>query len=478
MTIMESAIAMNNDYVECTNSLDRIDLFAEASYKEYEINLKEVALKVLQENGTQEDFDFLATEAAGDYLIRAKKAIAKFVEAVKKFIVNCKNKLIEFVTNLKTNAAVDKVEAACKANPSLRSTKVEYLDTDKHIGILQQAIDRICKKNAKVTAKGVATKEDIDEIENIEADTAKKILAVSAVSLVTLGTAIAIFKSCNSKTEVEAELRESDADACDININEDTVKSAEMAAYFTKSSGILAKLQKEKSAKFLVKTQSLIAAIKKAIGSLKKKTDVDDLEGAVTESSLDELDMFACVTTEAPMSTESDKKDKEEEIDKAVEAVEDLDLDQYFEDICKEVLEDKSEEEKSEEVKPDEDKKDDEKSEDAVKESTDDVTDDTSAITYMEQLENELFGEDEDIVEESAETYMEQLEREIFGEDEDIVEESTETYMEQLEREIFGEDEIPLVLSCPRLFAGKRGTMQPMLSRPINRAFPPQFRAE
>ena len=52
MIIMESAIAMNNDYIECTNALGKIDLFAEAAYKEYEINLKEVALKVLKENGS------------------------------------------------------------------------------------------------------------------------------------------------------------------------------------------------------------------------------------------------------------------------------------------------------------------------------------------------------------------------------------------------------------------------------------------
>ena len=35
--------------------------------------------------------------------------------------------------------------------------------------------------------------------------------------------------------------------------------------------------------------------------------------------------------------------------------------------------------------------------------------------------------------------------------------------------------QVPLVLSCPRLFAGKHGTMLPTLSKPINRAFPPQF---
>ena len=38
--------------------------------------------------------------------------------------------------------------------------------------------------------------------------------------------------------------------------------------------------------------------------------------------------------------------------------------------------------------------------------------------------------------------------------------------------------QVQLVLSCPRLLAGKRGTMQTTFFRPINRAFPPQFWAE
>ena len=442
MIIMESAIAMNNDYIECSNDLGKIGLFAEAAYKEYEINLKEVALKVLKENGTEDDFDFLATEAANGYIERAKKAIAKIVEAVKKFIHNCKENLLKLVTNNKTNVAIDKAEEACKANSKLRSMKVEYQDTDKQVGIIQQGIDRLCKKVSKIRAKGVATQNDVDDADKIESDTMKKVEAIAVVSTVTLGTAIALFKHCNSRSEVDATLNEDTASDCDISIDDNSAKNAETAAFLTKIAGKIAKLKKEKAAKKVVKSTSLLAAIKKVFSKAKGKLESENLEEQAHESTaLEELTMFAYVV-EATADEEKESSDKTEE-DESAGTVEGLDIDEYFEELCEDIFTDKpeSKEEKSEDKETEEEPVE-ESVEASVEESAETgETEEISALTYMEQLEREVFGEDEEVVEESTEseetdddsdgsnalTYMEQLEREVFGEDEEVVEESTES---------------------------------------------------
>ena len=242
MTIMESAAEMNTSYIDCSNSIDRIGLFAEASYKEYKINLKEVALKVLKENGTEDDFNFLATEATKDYIKRAKKAIEKFIEAIVKFIRKCKDEFIKLVTQERTRVAVEKAEAVCKANPKLRSQKIEYHDTDKQVSILKQDLDRVRKKVSKVKAKGVASENDIEEMNELEKELDKKVLAAAAITSVSLMTAIGLFKSINSRSEVDRAISE-DVSDMDIKVDETTAQTSETASYFVKSTGIMGKIK-------------------------------------------------------------------------------------------------------------------------------------------------------------------------------------------------------------------------------------------
>ena len=399
MTIMESAIAMNQDYVECSNAIGKVELFAEASYKEYEINLKEIALKVLKENGTEDDFEFLSTEAANGYIERAKKAIAKIVEAVMKFIRSCKDKLVSFVTKETTRVAVDKVDEACAANPKLRTKKVEYQNTDKQAGILQQGIDRIRKKVSKVKAKGRASEADIDDINEIEYDTMKKVAAVSVVTVVTLGTAVAIFKEFNSKSEIENVLNENAVSECDINLDEMNTKNAETAAFYTKASGVMAKLKKEKATKRVVKSTSLLAAIKKALSG--KKVTSENLEGDYQESAIEDLPMFAYVTESTEEVEDVDHIETE-----SVGESEGLDLDMYFESLCDEVFSESTAE--STEVEDVEDLDIDDDIEEVAAESTEEQSDDASyAEVYMDQLESEIFGTDEAVETESAEEEVE-----------------------------------------------------------------------
>lgn len=382
MTIMESAIAMNSDYVDATLAIGKVNLFAEACYKDYEINLKESALKVLKESGTEEDFMFLATEAGNAYIEKAKKSIEKIIESIKKFIKQCKEKVLSMVRGENTMKAIKKAEMACKTNPKICRMKVHYQDTDKQVGAIQQGIDNIRKKTTKLKV-GKGSEKDIEELDKIEESTAKKVAAVSVASVITLGTAIALYKKTTKELN---NLSIEDID--DVSSIGKEVKegiTAEAAHAFVKASGIIGKLKKERVSKKVAKLVSLLSGIKSTVSGRSGETRSENLE---TESErLEDLKMFEVVTMESAEELEENSSVEKVE-EESVGEVEGLDLDQYYEELCNDLFESLED--------------------DTVTESSNEETEETfveeSSLTetYMEQMERELFGETEEVVEESA----------------------------------------------------------------------------
>lgn len=392
MTIMESAIAMNNDYIESSVMLGKVNLFAEACYKDYEINLKKAALKVLKESGTEDDFEFLATEAGNAYIEKAKKSIEKIIESVKKFVKQCKEKVMSLIQGENTKKAIDKAEMACKTNPKICGIKVKYQNTDKQVGIIQQGIDSVRKKAVKLKV-GKGSEKDSEELDKIDTDTAKKVAAISTVAVVTLGAAIALYKKTSKEIEGIS------LDCCDdISSLGKEVKPgtpAEEARSFVKASGIMAKLKKEKAAKKAVKLTSIVSGIKSALSEAKGKVRSENLE---TESADDitSLKMFEVMVTEST-DNEMNTSNFDEEAtvtEESAGTVEGLDLDQYYEELCNELFTEPDATTVVEEAQ--------EEPESVTEENTEE-TDDSYTETYMEQLEHELFGEDESMVQENEE---------------------------------------------------------------------------
>ena len=442
MTFMESAIAMNTDFIECHNSLGRIQLFAEASYSDYQINLKEVALKVLKENGTEDDYNFLATEAAKDYIERAKKSIAKIIETIVKFIRNCKEKLVSLFASEKTSNAVDKLESACEKNPKIRSKKIEYEDTDKRVKTIQKGIDDVKKRVSKVEARGYATEDDVSAINDIAEDTKKKVGAIVAATTITLGAAAVLLKKFNNKSDVENMFgnEEDQITQPKDNMGKDPLT----ANFFVKSAQTIGSLLKDKA-------QMIIAAPISLINKIKGNTASENIEGdnedTKTESvNIEDLPMFKIVTencaeesVEEPVETEETTETVETESVMTLGEVEGLDLDAYFTELCNDLFtesEDESNTETTEVDTPAEESVE-ATTEEAVAESTDDNQIEETPCKETpcdEQPETEVPSSDENVTEESAEetanedlarTYMEQLEHELFGESENVVQEET-----------------------------------------------------
>ena len=435
MSIMETAIAMNNDFLECSNSLERIDLFAEAAYKEYNINLKEVALKVLTESGTEDDYNFLATEAAANFIERAGNAIKKFIETILKFIRNCADKLIKLVTNEKTEKALARAEEACESNSKLNSVKVKYVNTDKQVSAVQQGIDKINKKVAKVKAKGIATDADFSDVEEIKSNTLKKVggLAAAAVTTVGLGALIALCRRNKSKNDINVILDENKiVDGCDVGtLNNDNAKDANTANFFVKATGALSELSKELVSLTVTKSTSAYGAIKNLFSKFKKKTSSDNLNEdddvwELEEVEIDDLEIFGHYNEYATEELEEIEEIEEITEEDAVETesmgeVEGLDLDAYFTELCHEI-------------------------ETMATESVEETTTDTTDVETPTEQPETTDVVDEEPVSESAEEETPAVEVE------EVATESTvdhvtelELYMEQLEKEVFGDEDTDVV---------------------------------
>ena len=440
MTFMETANAMNSDFIECHNTLEKINLFAEASYSDYEINLKEIGLKVLKENGTEEDYNFLATEAVKDYYEKAKRGIQKIIDTIAKWLRNCKDKIVSFFTSKKTTEALDKLEEVCDNNPKIKSQKIDCEDAEKKVKALQKGIDAIKKKIAKVEAKGHATDDDLTSLEDINNDTKKKVAAISAASVITVGGAILLLKKFGSKSHVDSEV--GDVEGQITMPNESAANDPNTVKFFTNAASYIGKFVESKGS-------AVSSAVMGLFSKLRGKTQRENVE---TESTNFE-DLSMCKVLMECTEETTDVVDEVEEVEtestEILGNVEGLDLDAYFTELCDDLFTNKETEDTEDitDIEKTTESDTDTDVEEKVEESAETSEETSDAALYLEQLEKEILGSDEDVVEENtsdtsdAQTYIEQLEHELFGDDEDLVQESTDTNVDDDYRSLLDEME-------------------------------------
>ena len=452
MTIMESAIAMNIDSIECDRTLGKINLFAEATYRNYEINLNEVALKVLTESGTEEDYNFLATEAGKDYVERARKTIRKIIDTIVRFINNCKDKIVSLFTGEKTTTAMSKLEDACEKNKKFSSKKFEYDDVDKRVKALQQGIDGINKKISKVEAKGYATEDDIRSIEDIAKETTKKVALISTVSAITIGGAIALLKKFTNKSEVDSTF-DPECDRFTMP-SDDVAMDPTTTKFHTVAVSSVSALVKDK----VVLLTSMPTKLLNKVRGLVKSERLEGGEKTETESmQIEDLEMFKYVTEEPEVEEVEpevvEEKEPETPVAESAEISEGLDLNAYFTELCNDLFAEKEEsvEVSSEESAPETESKV-EATETHVEESAEEesvaeteVKEDTTVEEPVEESAEDSV-KDEATQPEESETETTESTEEVANEVDEVKEESVEdadtisaAYLEQLEHEIFGE---------------------------------------
>lgn len=197
MVTLES---VNTEMSKIFESFDTIvtkaDIFIESSLDEYNLNLKESNLKVMQEDGTAEDLMYLEGAAEESFKDRALKTIIalkdRFMEFIKRTITNIRN----FFAKDTTEKALAKIEEATKKHPEIKGIKVDMRDPKK----LGKEFDGERSKLQKLMAKfktGNANASDKKELEKIEGnlkDRGASIVKRVAIGAVTVAAAVAAVK--------------------------------------------------------------------------------------------------------------------------------------------------------------------------------------------------------------------------------------------------------------------------------------------
>lgn len=447
MLLKEMMSAMD-DY---SNSFDKVmaqcDAFVEAACRELETNFKEAELKVLRESGTAEDLVYLESQATEGFIIRAKNTLKKIKDSVIEFIEKIVKSIKDFFAAEKTKKAIDKTQKTIDKNPKFKNLKIKIMDTDKVEKTNNKFLDMVDKKIAMFKA-GKFSSKDREELENIDKNYTKEIaIAVGATVTIAVAAALVILNKCDCAKKAE-DLK----DDVDSGIDLDKGYTADQINVIMKAENLRARIEKSKANFIARKSTNILDAIRSAV----TKSDIVDptLESAVEkpdDKDVEEEQEPVQESTETPLDADRLQAiydDIVREVEESAAVKESADPDDTEEPAEPEAPVEAQESTETPEKEP--------TSEGEVTEGADDDSQYVTAEEYLESMEKELFGEDEEVVEEStnlmtAEAYLESMEAEIFGKDDEeedatVAEESAtedfsaESYLDELEKSIFGEE--------------------------------------
>ena len=426
MSFNETILAIEAEEAKIDNFFDRCTALLEASYNEYNINLKEAELKVIEERGTKEDKDYLKGKASEGLIGKASKIIKGIIEAFKKWLKETCEKITKFFGDKKTEIALKKAQKVCKSNKEIGNTKVEVEDQNAVKRVFGQLEDKVNKKIALIKA-GRATEKDDKELDDIANEVSglkkKKVIATVGISISALVACLIGYKTVVSKNS-NSKIND---------VKEGDVKTPEDAARLTKAFNLIANITKEKVARSF-------AFLTKGVSTVKTKITGKGVVDTTLESSEDSIvnDLKDEVKNEVAENSINDEEKFLESL------IEDLDLDEELEESSiidydyDNIFEEGSFESYANEILGIFENSEIEESED-----DDDLAD------YIATMESELF-EEEDYDDIDYDALMESLDDDEFDELLESVEEDeddTESLMESFEEDIEAELIINDILS-------------------------------
>lgn len=196
MTLTELYESVEQDSRICDMTTKKIGIYLDALFRENEINCEEAELK----SGNIDDLTYLIEEANDGLIKKAADGIKKIFDTVIEFIKNLAKKVSEFFTGKSVGDATEKMEEAIKKNPKLGKEKVTVPDIEGNQKFFDKQIAKLDKLFAKVKG-GHVSKNVTDEVDEINAEIAKrkKAVAIGAGVTVTLAAAIAALRAYYKK---------------------------------------------------------------------------------------------------------------------------------------------------------------------------------------------------------------------------------------------------------------------------------------
>lgn len=345
MSFLETVNSLINDGYECALTMEKCNIFAEASLREYNINCQEAALKVFKESGTDDDLAYLQEAAKEGVVVKLKKAIQKMVIALKEYIAKVVDKIKVTFASKKAQATLKKIEEVSKTNPKAKKIKIQVHDIDKDQRAIDEAISKLNAQQSKI--KGGASRDkiakDIDDINDTCEKKRNKILAAATLTL-TLGAAALLLQKYLAKTTTDKvyDYIEGDID-----------KDFDPDPYDEEQAQLIYKLMTMKLTMARKKISSIVTFMTELWGKMQGKVSVDNPFNGYADEDDDEYESANDIEILTPDSngnastvyTETDIIDDEASDDTSTdetddeEVTESVDIEDIFNSIENEVLE-------------------------------------------------------------------------------------------------------------------------------------------
>ena len=151
------------------NSVFTIDMMKteavlNAMKRELDINYKRAELKVYQENGTMDDYDYLCEEAESGFRSGVVKVLTKLKESITTFFSNLKDRVVSLFSNDKVNDTLDKVSKKIKFVPFAKNQKLIVADIDAQNKVSDAALAECEKLEAKMLSGQDIDDDAIDDL--------------------------------------------------------------------------------------------------------------------------------------------------------------------------------------------------------------------------------------------------------------------------------------------------------------------------
>ena len=332
MSFLETVNSLINDGYECALTMEKCNIFAEASLREYNINCQEAALKVFKESGTDDDLAYLQEAAKEGVVVKLKKAIQKMVIALKEYIAKVVDKIKVTFASKKAQATLKKIEEVSKTNPKAKKIKIQVHDIDKDQRAIDEAISKLNAQQSKI--KGGASRDkiakDIDDINDTCEKKRNKILAAATLTL-TLGAAALLLQKYLAKTTTDKvyDYIEGDID-----------KDFDPDPYDEEQAQLIYKLLTMKLTMARKKVSSVVTFITEVWGKMQGKVSVDNPFNGYADEDDDEYESANDIEILTPDSNgNASTVYTENDIIDDKEVTESVDIEDIFNSIENEVLE-------------------------------------------------------------------------------------------------------------------------------------------
>ena len=269
--------------------LKRSEACIEVAIMEASINIEEAEYKMICENGTEDDLDYMLEEAEEGFVAKIKAALKKILDAVVEFFKSLRDKIVGFFSKKETDEQMKKMEQKAKTNPLFRNKKIEIDNTEEELKLIDKYKQKLKTFFARVKSGNSIGNDEIDDAE--DSFLRKHGAIIAGGTVVTIGVAIALLRKRASKVKQETDASEKEIqEFIDKAMNEfDRVIEPEKATLLQKIADKFAKVGKKEGE---VKTKGVTGLISKIKGLFNKRNgnaEPEDDENT-NESAYDSYD--------------------------------------------------------------------------------------------------------------------------------------------------------------------------------------------